>query len=223
MNPLKYIRYVSELENTWNCENGETYKTGDIIDVSKNNVWIHIHVIICFSQSCIKTCELIRINGSVPLYGVLIEGKYYSLNRNKTYFIPKREYRKIYPDKYHIDALKLKIPDDFPNHNHEWIPYQIPNNEDKFECKLLNCCSEKQWKVYTRQEYFEHLNSIILNKRTRLNSNNMPIRERRDIMELIFELKEVRKFIIEFDRKNDEHMEKLELDYPYYVELVRRD
>lgn len=220
MNPLKYIRYVSELENTWNCENGETYKTGDIIDVSKNNA---IHVIIGFSQSCIKTCELIRINEVVPFYGVLIEGKFYSLNRNKTYLIPKREYRKIYPDKYHIDALKLKKPDDLENHNHEWIPYQIPNKEDKFECKLLNCCSEKQWKVYTRQEYFEHLNSILLDKYTQLNSNNLPIRERRDIMELIFELKEVRKFIIEFDRKNDEHMEKLELDYPYYVELVRRD
>jgi hypothetical protein len=121
-------------------------------------------------------------------------------------------YQKIQPDWYSDELVnRFNLPSNT----------FLPNQSDKFECHYCeSCCVDKNWKIYTRQDYINHINNLlkVCNlKRINYEIGNWPK------IQLWKKLCQTREFIIKFDRNKSEHMEELEINYCDIVQLVRHN
>jgi hypothetical protein len=122
---------------------GELYKVGDII--TKNNTLFQICVI---NDHNIKVSYLLEnIFGIICLcqerdddFFIRIDGKCFCTSNHYT-FIQKKDIVRVYDDNISPIILYTK------NYH--------------FECKLLDCCSEKVWDIYDIIQYIDHLNAVL--------------------------------------------------------------
>jgi len=147
-----YINY--QIMNSWISQSGIVYKIGDVIVKDYYRGEDYFFMITGFTQNKIQLnvlnqiyyLELEEINVETP--DITINGDDFMVSNFKSSY-PKKDYQKVYPDRLYQSILnRIQFTDNI-NQDHNYV---IPNHADRFECKFLNCCSEKVWKIYTRQE-----------------------------------------------------------------------
>jgi len=159
--------------------NGEVFEVGNVIQKIRCLMIINeVH------ENKLKVCRLITADSIYECRCqwekftdcdfIIIDGIcYYQSNYYSC--IQKKNIERVYTD------------DEQPN------KYGVTNY--KFECKLLDCCSEKVWEIYDHAQYITHLNELLF--RTHHNME-------RDLYKIIFELKEL---ILDFDHTKIEELE----------------
>lgn len=182
--------------------NGKLFRIGDVIMGSTN-----LNILVKIKPTTFNVKKLFPCN---RIYADLyIDGVPFNIG-TFTHRVKKKKYQTVHPDSY---RLSLRVMYDLPP------TYQIPNQNDKFECHMCeSCCIEKDWKVYTRQQYIEHLNDLLSDLRVGIDRRI----EYDNALQTCNKIMDIKYFIIDFHRNDKSCMDKIE-EYSEFVQLVRHE